>query len=130
MESLIVWVAVGEEMWRRLGVVSFAATQLLSGEAIDKPKLRSAMRRLHGITTLCAAMQRIGGDAASHWPFFDKKTDGWGWFYVFVFLCLMFWGRGGAAFFRHKDKKTDCWERYFVFMSLCLMFREIVVAFF
>ena len=52
----------------RLGVDSFAATQLLSGGAIDQPKLRTATLALHGPTTLSAAMQRVGGAAASHWP--------------------------------------------------------------
>ena len=37
-------------------------------------------------------------------------------FFVFMSLCLMFWGMGGAAFF---DKKTYGWGDL---MSLCLMF--------
>ena len=38
------------------------------GLGVDKPKLRTAALPLHGPTTLSAAMQRVGGDAASHWP--------------------------------------------------------------
>ena len=37
------------------------------GLGVDKPKLRTATPALHGPTTLCAAMQRFGGAAASHW---------------------------------------------------------------
>ena len=50
-------------------MVSFAATQLLpGGRSIDSPKLRTATLPLHGPSTLSAAMQRVGGAAASHWP--------------------------------------------------------------
>ena len=50
--------------WRGL-FRSYAAS---SGRTIDQPKLRTATLALHGPTTLSAAMQRVGGAAATHWP--------------------------------------------------------------
>ena len=44
---------------------------------VDKPKLRTATPALHGPTTLCAAMQRFGGAAASHWPLWVGGLRQW-----------------------------------------------------